>query len=204
MCEIFAFIASLLAGIYDFVIEINLIRKLAYTLSIIPIYVFIQRIHNQTQQRSLKSISEEISKVNDFVIEFIVKYETIEVFEDFDEKTISELKILKSKINAHLNYITEYLIEFPYGGPVNFAWYFFRKRYLFDDARRKSSLLEIEYQDEITNETILSLEIDYMEEKKKKELTEDIRVLNLQSIDFIINKGILLQKHLEENTRKMF
>lgn len=214
MSIIFLIIASLWASIFNFlsvdicnfVFSKNLInfKYLTYLLAIIPVYVFIQRVHTQTQQRSLKSISDEVSKVNDFLIEFIVKYEQVEHESEFDEKTVSELKILKSKINAHLNYLTEYLNEFPYGGPINFVWFFLFDHYLFEEPRRLASTIELEYQELITDETILSLEINFLDGKIKIKSDDDLRYLDLQSIDLIINKGLKLQVHLEENSRKMF
>ena len=214
MSVILSISASLMASTFNFVVytlcnsvsfsEFNALKYLTYLLAIIPIYVFIQRVHNQTQQRSLKSIGEEVSKVNDFIIEFIVKYDQVDFNYEFDEKTIAELKILKSKINAHLNYLTEYLNEFPYGGPINFAWYFVFDHYLFQKPKQKASTIEMEYQELITDETILSLEQDFLDGKVKKELDSNIKPLNFESIDLIINKGVKLIAHLEINSRKMF
>lgn len=205
--------ANLMVGFFYYMIQYyfnffntgnDMLKWLTYLLAVIPIYVFIQRVHNQTQQRSLKSIGDEISKVNDFLIEFIVKYQNVEFGKEFDEKTVTELKILKSKINAHLNYLTEYLNEFPYGGPVNFACFFLFGFYIFGEQKKVASLIELEYQDLVTDETILSLEQDFLDGITKKELDANINELNLKSIDFIINKGLKLQAHLETSSRKMF
>lgn len=179
-------------------------QLLTYALYIIPIYVFMQRVHNQTQQRALKSISDEVIKVNDFIIEFIYKFEALKESTEIDEKSVYELRMLKSKINAHLNYITDYLVAFPYGGPLNFAYYFFFKQYLSDTAEKKALDLELGYQDLVISETILSLEIEFIVNNRIVINYEDLKELNQESIDRIINKGSRLQHHLEENTRKMF
>lgn len=108
MSLVFLLSASLLASTFDFIcnsafkigFHINFLKFITFTLGLIPIYVFIQRVHNQTQQRSLKSIGDEVSKINDFLIEFIIKYDQVDFDNDFDEKTLVELKVLKSKINA--------------------------------------------------------------------------------------------------------
>lgn len=196
MVSFFGFLWS----VWDFVI----FKILSKLLIIIPVYVFIQRVHNQTQQRALKAICDELIKVNDYVIEFIYKMEAIQKPDELDDKTISELMILKSKINAHLNYITDNLAAFPYGGPLNYIWFFCFKEYLKDEAVRVSSDLEMKYQDLITFETILSLEIDFIVDRSIQISIEDVKQLDQEVVDRMINTGSRLQQHLEDNTRKMF
>lgn len=103
-----------------------------------------------------------------------------------------------------LNYLTEFLNEFPYGRPINFACYFISGRYLFDEPKRVASLIELEYQELITDETILSLEQEFLDGSIKKKLDDDLKKLNLETIDLVINKGVKLQAHLEINSREMF
>lgn len=198
-CEIFHDIANLSIGFFSFI--------LAHALKIlvlIPIYVFIQRIHNQTQQRSLKAITDEITKVNDFIIEFTVKFNQIKPYKDIDEKTIVELMVLKSKINSHINYLNEYILAFPYGGPINYLIFFITKKYMFESQKRLSEEYEIEYQELILNDTILSLEKDFINSHNQLvSLNSQTNIIDLTTIDKIISTSTILIAHFEGNTRKM-
>lgn len=197
-------ITNLMVGFFCRVWNMFGIQYLPILVYIIPIYVFIQRVHNQSQQRALKSINDEVIKVNDFVIEFIHKIESQVRDAELDDKTIYELRTLKSKINAHINYMTDYLMAFPYGGPLNFAVFFITGKYFSTNAMREAEQIEVEYQDLIINETILSLEIEFIVEKKIQVSYSNLKELNVESIDWIIHTGSKLQQHLEENTRKMY
>lgn len=212
-------IANIFIGFFNFLKKIDYLKLLA----IIPFYVFVQRIHNQTQQRSLKAITDEIVKINDFTIEFITKINSSQVGKAFDEKNQNELLILKSKINSHINYLSEHLLAFPYGGPINYIVYFFTKKYFSNSAKKRSETLELDYQDAILKDTILSLEKDFLNEanqllnvKEEKIVTDRLFnkalkpqqnqktiFLNQTSIDTIVSISSSLIAHLENNTRKM-
>lgn len=188
---------------FDWAQVLNIFFKTAtYIGACFAAYVFIQRVHNQTQQRSLKAICDEIIKVNDFTIEFIAKYNIAINASELDDKTITELIILKAKINAHLNYITDYLTAFPYGGPLNYIFFMIQERYFSEIAKAHAEDIEMKYQDSITKDSILSIEIDFLESKKIKTFDDNTRVFVQQDIDKIINLGSQLQTHLEDNTRK--
>ena len=168
---------------------------------IVPIYVFIQRIHNQTQQRSLKAVSDELVKINDFVIEFSMKLSLLKEGEIIDDKILSELIILKSKINSHIIYMNEYINGFPYGGPINYLCLFVFKRYLFNQPKQKTSNLEFKYQEIILNDTYLSLEKNFRDDNKLKYIQITTAPLNQKKIDQLISVSRELLEHLETNTR---
>lgn len=202
-CVIFYFIANILIGFFNFLNMIDILQILKSFLIIIPVYVFVQRIHSQTQQRAFKAVSDEIVKINDFVIEFIFKIEVVEPNSELDAKTISELQILKNKINAHIIYTHEYINGYPYGGPFNYVCYFIFKRYLFLEPKNITDELEFTYQELILNDTILSLEKEFIEDKKLKPLDDHTLKLDKIAIDKIVATSRALLEHLEDNTRKM-
>lgn len=204
VCDIIHFIANIFIGFFNILKMIDFFQILKSCLIIIPVYVFVQRIHSQTQQRAFKAVSDEIVKINDFVIEFIFKIEVIEADTEIDAKNISELLILKNKINAHIIYTHEYVNGFPYGGPLNYACYFIFKRYLFLEPKNTTDNLEFKYQELILNDTILSLEKEFIENKKLKQLDDHTIKLDQEVIDNIIATSRTLLEHLEDNTRKMF
>ncbi|WP_227499186.1 hypothetical protein [Acinetobacter venetianus] len=197
---ILEFIANIFIGFFKILFSPVTLKVLV----IVPIYVFVQRVHNQTQQRSLKAISDELVKVNDFLIEFIIKISLIEKEVEVDEKLISELSILKSKINAHIIYMNEYLNAFPYGGPVNYLFHFIFKVYLSEKEKEMSDSLDMQYQELILNDTILSLEKKFIDKKKLVKLDSNTIDLNQKTIDKVISVSRNLLEHLEMNTRKMF
>ncbi|OTG65938.1 hypothetical protein [Acinetobacter silvestris] len=222
ICEFINFIANIIIGFFNFILSINFLKILV----IIPVYVFIQRVHNQAQQRSLKAVSDEIVKINDFLIEFIFKLNNLKAGDIVDDKTLTELIVLKAKINSHLNYLSEYLYAFPYGGPLNYFIFFCTKKYFSNDAKEKSDALELEYQENILDDTILSLEKNLVNNNKKllpysthntqkdilfnndikkiyKMKNNHIIHLDQKSIDKIISLSTNLISHLEDNTRKM-
>ncbi|MDV8155671.1 hypothetical protein [Acinetobacter bereziniae] len=216
--------ANILIGLFSFFSSFDFVKLLF----VVPIYVFVQRVHNQTQQRSLKSISDEIIKINDFVIEFVIKINKFQIGDTVDEKTINELLILKAKINSHLNYLTENILAFPYGGPLNYACFFLFRRYASKRSKIKSESLDVIYQETILDDTILSLEKKFV--NKNNELIvktnklqdrdalfnkshtqiynihkkQRLAVLDQESIDKIVNIGAELISHLENNSRKFF
>lgn len=203
ICDIIHFIANIFIGFFNFIKMIDILQILKLCLLVIPIYVFVQRIHSQTQQRAFKAVSDEIVKINDFVIEFIFKIEVIEPSAEIDAKTISELLILKNKINAHIIYTHEYINGYPYGGPLNYVCFFIFKRYVFLKPKKITDELEFVYQELILNDTVLSLEKDFIENKKLKELDDYTLKLDQITIDNIISTSRALLEHLEDNTRKM-
>ena len=143
ICDLIHFIANIFIGFLNFIKMIDILQILKFSLLVIPIYVFVQRVHSQTQQRAFKAVSDEIVKINDFVIEFIFKIEVIEPSAEIDAKTISELLILKNKINAHIIYTHEYINGYPYGGPLNYVCFFVFKRYLFLEPKNDTDELEL-------------------------------------------------------------
>lgn len=203
ICDLIHSIANIFIGFFNLIKMINIIYIMQLCLVIIPIYVFVQRIHSQTQQRAFKAVSDEIVKINDFVIEFIFKMETLEPDTEIDVKTIAELKILKNKINAHIIYTHEYINGYPYGGPLNYVFFFMFKRYLFLKPKQDTDELEFIYQELILNDTILSLEKEFIEDKKLKSLDDHTLKLDQVAIDSIISTSRSLLEHLEDNTRKM-
>lgn len=203
ICDIIHFIANIFIGFFDFIKMIDIIQTLKSCLLIIPIYVFVQRIHSQTQQRAFKAVSDELVKINDFVIEFIFKIEVLESDTEIDAKTISELQILKNKINAHIIYTHEYINGYPYGGPLNYVCFFIFKRYLFLEPKNTTDELEFTYQELILNDTILSLEKEFINDKKLKPLDDHTLKLDQVAIDKIVATSRALLEHLEDNTRKM-
>lgn len=176
-----------------------------YALFIIPIYVFFQRVHSQNQHRALKSISDEIVKINDFVIEFILKFKYLKSCDDEPTtKDIYELEILKSKINVHLIYLSEFFNAFPYGGPLNYFLLVLTKKLFFPNARNLTQDYEFNYQSLILDDTVLSLELEFIENGKFKVLDENIIPLNQKTIDNISVESRNILEHLEKNTRKIF
>nr|MBP8206276.1 hypothetical protein [Acinetobacter sp.] len=203
ICDLIHFIANIFIGFLNFIKMIDILQILKFSLLVIPIYVFVQRVHSQTQQRAFKAVSDEIVKINDFVIEFIFKIEIIEPDTEIDAKTISELQILKNKINAHIIYTHEYINGYPYGGPLNYVCFFVFKRYLFLEPKNDTDELELMYQELILNDTILSLEKEFIEDKKLKPLDDYTRKFNQVAIDNIVSISRAILEHLEDNTRKM-
>ena len=203
ICDLIHFIANIFIGFLNFIKMIDILQILKFSLLVIPIYVFVQRVHSQTQQRAFKAVSDEIVKINDFVIEFIFKIEIIEPDTEIDAKTISELQILKNKINAHIIYTHEDINGYPYGGPLNYVCFFVFKRYLFLEPKNDTDELELMYQELILNDTILSLEKEFIEDKKLKPLDDYTRKFNQVAIDNIVSISRAILEHLEDNTRKM-
>ena len=203
ICDLIHFIANIFIGFLNFIKMIDILQILKFSLLVIPIYVFVQRVLSQTQQRAFKAVSDEIVKINDFVIEFIFKIEIIEPDTEIDAKTISELQILKNKINAHIIYTHEYINGYPYGGPLNYVCFFVFKRYLFLEPKNDTDELELMYQELILNDTILSLEKEFIEDKKLKPLDDYTRKFNQVAIDNIVSISRAILEHLEDNTRKM-
>ena len=203
ICDLIHFIANIFIGFLNFIKMIDILQILKFSLLVIPIYVFVQRVHSQTQQRAFKAVSDEIVKINDFVIEFIFKIEIIEPDTEIDAKTISELQILKNKINAHIIYTHEYINGYPYGGPLNYVCFFVFKRYLFLEPKNDTDELELMYQELILNDTILSLEKEFIEDKKLKPLDDYTRKFNQVAIDNIVSISRAILEHLEDNTRTM-
>ena len=203
ICDLIHFIANIFIGFLNFIKMIDILQILKFSLLVIPIYVFVQRVHSQTQQRAFKAVSDEIVKINDFVIEFIFKIEIIEPDTEIDAKTISELQILKNKINAHIIYTHEYINGYPYGGPLNYVCFFVFKRYLFLEPKNHTYKLELMYQELYLNDTILSLEKEFIEDKKLKPLDDYTRKFNQVAIDNIVSISRAILEHLEDNTRTM-
>lgn len=234
ICEFIDFLANIFIRFFNFILSIdfqyflNFISSIDFLkiLVLVPVYVFVQRVHNLAQQRSLKAISDEIVKINDFVIEFVFKLNTLDKDEKTDDKLLTELLILKSKINSHINYLGEYLYAFPYGGPLKYIVFFFFKSHR-RKAKLESDALELEYQEIILNDTILSLEKNIINKRKQlltyttNQTQKDILFnndskkiyalkdnhtmihLDQNSIDKMITIGIKLISNLEEDTRKM-
>ena len=203
ICDLIHFIANIFIGFLNFIKMIDILQILKFSLLVIPIYVFVQRVHSQTQQRAFKAVSDEIVKINDFVIEFIFKIEIIEPDTEIDAKTISELQILKNKINAHIIYTQEYIHGFPYGGPLNHVYFLLFKHYLFPKPKKTIDDLEFTYQELILNDTVLSLEKEFIEDKKLKLLDDHTLKLDQVVIDKIISTSRALLENLEDNTRKI-
>ncbi|MCW1490205.1 hypothetical protein OLN43_13185 [Acinetobacter baumannii] len=64
--------------------------------------------------------------------------------------------------------------------------------------------LEMEYQELILNDTVLSLEKDFIENKKLKILDEYTIPLKQKTIDDVVDISRRILEHLEKNTRKIF
>jgi len=191
-------------GFFNTILSFSYLSILKNILFVVPIYVFVQRIHSQTQQRAFKAISDELVKINDNLIEFLFKLSVIEADDDIDSKTTSELLSLKSKINAHIIYMHEYIDGYPYGGPLNYICFIIFKRYLFNQIKAITDELEMEYQELILNDTVLSLEKDFIENKKLKILDEYTIPLKQKTIDDVVDVSRRILEHLEKNTRKLF
>lgn len=198
--EITHFIANIFIGFFNFLTS-SLILKVI--VGVPAAYVFFQRVHSQTQQRAFKAISDELVKINDFVIEFISKLDVIEPNTEIEAKTISELNALKNKINAHIIYTQEYIHGFPYGGPLNHVYFLLFKHYLFPKPKKTIDDLEFTYQELILNDTVLSLEKEFIEDKKLKLLDDHTLKLDQVVIDKIVSTSRALLENLEDNTRKI-
>lgn len=191
-------------GFFNIVLSLPYLSLLEKALYVVPIYVFVQRVHSQTQQRAFKAVSDELVKINDYLIEFLFKLSVIGPEDEIDSKTTSELLSLKSKINAHIIYMHEYIDGFPYGGPLNYICFITLKRYLFKQIKAITDELEMEYQELILNDTVLSLEKDFIENKKLKILDEYTIPLKQKTIDDVVDISRRILEHLEKNTRKIF
>lgn len=201
ICDIIHFIANIFIGFFNF-LSSPLVLKI---ILLVPAgYVFFQRVHSQTQQRAFKAISDELVKINDFIIEFISKLDVIEPDTEIEAKNISELNALKNKINAHIIYTQEYIHGFPYGGPLNHVYFLLFKHYLFPKPKEEIENLEFTYQELILNDTVLSLEKEFIEDKKLKPLDDHTIKLDQKAIDKIVATSRALLEHLEDNTRKIF
>jgi hypothetical protein len=200
ICEIINSIANIFIGFFNF-LSSPLVLKIIF---VVPAgYVFFQRVHSQTQQRAFKAISDELVKINDFIIEFISKLDVIEPDTEIEAKNISELNALKNKINAHINYTQEYILGFPYGGPLNHVYFLLFKHYLFPQPKKEIEDLEFTYQELILNDTVLSLEKEFIEDKKLKPLDDHTLKLDQEAIDNIVATSRALLEHLEDNSRKI-
>lgn len=62
----------------------------------------------------------------------------------------------------------------------------------------------MEYQELILNDTVLSLEKDFIENKKLKILDEYTIPLKQKTIDDVVDISRRILEHLEKNTRKIF
>lgn len=110
--------------------------------------------------------------------------------------------ICKSKINAHINYLSDHVAEFPYGGPVNFLYFIFKKQYLRNQVTIDVSKKELEYEDLILKDTILSLDMDLLDIIKTLPNYKN-GVFTIEKIDSIVSTGQDLIIFLESNSRKI-
>ncbi|MEN4913891.1 hypothetical protein ABE366_01935 [Acinetobacter pittii] len=173
--------------------------------------------------RFLRNISDEIIKINDSCIEFSFKHkqflksleqkdraeiivdpiddldESTSEKNELDEKLISEIEILRSKIKNHSDYLVAQLDAFPYGNPVNFFYYSLFGSYIWNKTQIEADQLLTVYQDTFLKDTILQSESDLSEP-----LIESIVGIDKKRIDTIVVSGIDLINFLEDHSKKIF
>ena len=67
------------------------------------IYLILQRFHLRLQMRFLKNISDEIIKINDYIIEFQSKFELFKSsISEVDRKNYYEISLYTTKIDNSL------------------------------------------------------------------------------------------------------
>lgn len=121
---------------------------------IIPI---ILKMRTDAQVRALQIITEEIVKINDFVIEFSEVYKKLKRNQNIIEiSDIVLLHTLRRKIDYHLAYLENKIKYFPYGFHHK-PEFLFSKHIFFNEA----NTLFVKYQDSLRNDTILDRDIEY-------------------------------------------
>lgn len=167
---------------------------------VVGIYIFLQRFHLRLQARFLGNVSDEIIKINDFCIEFCFKYHQMkqEFQGEVDFKLASELSVLRSKINNHLDCLTARIYTFPYGNPLNFFWFSLTGKYFDEKTRVKIDALLTIYQDKILDGTILQSDENIL---PSIELSDS---LDQERIDIIVVAGLDIINGLEDHSRKLF
>lgn len=165
--------------------------------SFISLYFIFQRLRFATQSRAVKSIGDEIVKINDFCIEFLETYDYLLKNPDdknegnkdsksLEKKDIIYLNTLAKKIDFHFEYLSNQIDTFPYGTPLNIALSCLigkicKYQYLsvfdciFSRLDKKAQYLQetqqlfMNYQDEIRKDTILDRGIVLFENGGLKE-----------------------------------
>ena len=174
------------------------------------IYLILQRFHLRLQMRFLKNISDEIIKINDYIIEFQSKFELFKSsISEVDRKNYYEIYSIRNKVHNHLDYLTSLVNSFPYGNPVNFFWYSLKGKYYDNKTQIKADSLLTNYQSLITDDTILQKDIDLIGFVKiKVNLSNQQKIIiseiHQQKIDDITVNGIDLIELLEDHSKKLF
>ena len=71
------------------------------------IYLILQRFHLRLQMIFLKNISDEIIKINDYIIEFQSKFELFKSsISEVDRKNYYEIYSIRNKVHNHLDYLS--------------------------------------------------------------------------------------------------
>lgn len=181
--------------------------------SLISLYFVFQRLRFTTQSRAVKSVGDEIIKINDFCMEFLETYTylTQNPSEVLDKKDVIALNILLRKIDLHFEYLANQVDNFPYGTvfDVVLSWIF---NHLvpfsaFSKLNKNQAYLAItqnffsNYQDKIRGDSILERGIVLFENNRLKEQT--VSPFNTEKLDLIIDASNQLNNYLEKHITKI-
>ncbi|RYY79891.1 MAG: hypothetical protein EOO69_04270 [Moraxellaceae bacterium] len=168
-------------------------------------YVVLQRFHAQLQMKNLKTISDEVIKINDFCLEFSIRYEYFLGKEEvIDKKDRTELNVLKKKIDNHITYLNNQIESFPYGNPLNYFYFMITEKYLFNKKSLEVDLLKMQYVDAVYKDTILSPEFTLFTEDGLLFIDSSYQTILKDEIDAIILSGLDILAALEKHSSKFF
>lgn len=183
--------------------------------SIVSLYFIFYRLRFTTQSRAVKSINDEIVKINDFCMEFL---ETYAYFvqnsdENLDKKDIITLNTLARKIDLHFEYLSNQINNFPYGSVLS---QFLKRKCYHKNAHR----LFIDYQDKVRADSPLERGIVLFENNKLKNIFKNDKSENLSEdnksenqsfalfdnkrLDSIIEASNQLNNYLEKHIHSCF
>lgn len=164
--------------------------------SLISLYFVFQRLRFTTQSRAVKSVSDEIIKINDFCMEFLENYTYLaqNSSEVLDKKDVIALNILLRKIDLHFEYLANQINYFPYGTVLS---QFIKRKIYHQEAR----ILFMQYQDTMRGDSILERGIVLFENNRLKEQT--VSPFNTEKLDLIIDASNQLNNYLEKHITKI-
>lgn len=183
----------------------SLTTAIKLIVAIIGFYLLIQKIHMRMQVRFLKNISDEIIRINDFCIEFSHKYDQILIelskdgSKEIDLKLKTEILMIRSKFNNHMDYLSSQIDAFPFGNPINFFWFSLTGRYISQRVKLFIDNLLTIYQDNILEDTVMQKDISI-----NFNVDLDACLLNNIRIDAIIMSGLDIINALEDHSKKLY
>lgn len=168
------------------------------------VYVYIHRTITAIQSKSIKSIFDEMLKINDFCIDFSCKYQSCDSSLEVDPKVISDIESLKLKINSHLVCLSYVCRGFQFGSVFSYiisitpllGGFYLKNKFIQMDK------LLFAYGDKICMDTVLE-ENSEIFENKRIIIKSDFELISKKRITDIVSASIDIIDFFEKNSAKI-